>query len=136
MSNYGAGLLIYRPEDGRLLLTRRSREGSNPGVWDTAGGGVEAGETVMEAAIREGVEELGGLPRLKVETEPVWWAPNPYFAFALFIARMERGQKAWKPALNEEHDAYGWFSRGDLPRPHLPAIDAAVRYLSRSARRA
>lgn len=118
-----------------MLLTRRPPGGTNPGVWDTPGGALEADETEMEAAIREGIEELGGLPRLQVEPAAVWWAPNPYFAFSLFLARMEPGQMAWEPDLNEEHDAYGWFLPRRLPDPHLPAVDRAVHYFFRDSRR-
>jgi len=128
MGQYGAGLLIVRPSDGKILLTRRSRTQSSPGYWDFAGGHVESGETEIQAAIREGREELGGLPALKIDAEPVWWAPNPFFAFAIFQAQMDASGEGWKPVLNPEHDQYGWFSPEDLPMPSLPGVHAGVRY--------
>lgn len=47
--------------DGRLLLQRRSHSKENwPGQWDiSAAGHVSAGETSVEAAVREMEEELG-----------------------------------------------------------------------------
>ncbi len=46
---------------GRVLLQRRSlRKENHPGLWDvSAAGHVSAGETAIEAAIRETREELG-----------------------------------------------------------------------------
>lgn len=128
MSEYGAGLLIYRPIDGKILMTRRAVGESHPGYWDFAGGGVEEGETELEAAIREGREELGGLPRLKIYTEPFWWAPGPDFAFALFLAQMDESGEAWGPTLSDEHDLFGWFNPNRLPEPILEGALAGARY--------
>jgi len=131
MSQYGAGLLIFRPSDGKVLLTRRSPFESSPGYWDFTGGGVEEGETELEAALREGREELGGLPRLKVGTEPYWWAPSPFFAFAHFLAEMDASGDGWEPVLNDEHDLYGWFSPKQLPTPILEGAAAGARFFFR-----
>lgn len=49
----GASVAIMR--DGRLLVTRRA----DNGLWCLPGGGVDAGETWSEAAIREAREETG-----------------------------------------------------------------------------
>ena len=55
-----ARLLLLDPE-GRILLMkgRLPSDPDAPGVWFTIGGGVEAGETLREAAAREVVEETG-----------------------------------------------------------------------------
>lgn len=132
MSNYGAGLLIVRHKDGKILMTRRAAGESSPGYWDFAGGGVEEGETELEAAVREGREELGGLPGLKVDTEPFWWAPNPFFAFALFLAQMGPSGDGWEPHLSDEHDNYGWFDRRGLPSPILEGAEAGIGYFFRA----
>lgn len=49
----GASVAVMR--EGRLLLTRRA----DNGLWCIPGGGVDAGETWSEAAIREAHEETG-----------------------------------------------------------------------------
>jgi len=47
--------------DGRILLQRRSpRKENNPNLWDvSAAGHLSAGETAIDAAVRETREELG-----------------------------------------------------------------------------
>lgn len=133
--SYGAGLLIIRP-DGKSLLVRRAPGMSMPGRWGPPGGGEEPGETPEETAFREAAEELGGLPELEHarEEEGHWHADGPYFAFATFAARLKEGQESWKPTLDRENDAWGWFGLDELPRPLLPGAAAAVRDLVRLGR--
>jgi len=47
--------------DGRLLLQRRSlRKQNNPGLWDVSTAGhLSAGESAVDAAVRETYEEIG-----------------------------------------------------------------------------
>ncbi|HVS63271.1 MAG TPA: CoA pyrophosphatase [Thermoanaerobaculia bacterium] len=62
-------LLLLPDEEGRLcfVLTRRSPSlRSHAGQWALPGGKVDAGETVIEAALRELEEELGA--RLELES--------------------------------------------------------------------
>jgi 8-oxo-dGTP pyrophosphatase MutT (NUDIX family) len=56
-----AGRAILRDADGRVLLIRFVLPSSTGGMtfWATPGGGVEPGETALEAAHRELHEELG-----------------------------------------------------------------------------
>lgn len=59
VTDYGrrAGLVIVR--DGSLLLVRQYRLLIDGCSWEIPGGGVDAGETPEEAAVREGLEETG-----------------------------------------------------------------------------
>lgn len=45
-------------QDGNILLAQRPPHADQPGMWEFAGGKVEAGETQPEALIRELREEL------------------------------------------------------------------------------
>ena len=55
-----AHVWVITPE-GRILLQRRSmRKENNPGLWDvSAAGHLSAGESAVDAAVRETFEELG-----------------------------------------------------------------------------
>lgn len=44
---------------GRLLMTRRAPEKSFPGTWENSGGAAKAGESSLQAIIRELYEETG-----------------------------------------------------------------------------
>ena len=55
-----ARVLLLDPDDRILLMKGRLPSNpSAPGVWFTVGGGVEPGETFLQAAAREIVEETG-----------------------------------------------------------------------------
>lgn len=46
-------------QDGKILLAQRPLHADQPGLWEFAGGKVEAGETQPDALVRELREELG-----------------------------------------------------------------------------
>ena len=49
-----------RNSQGQFLMSRRSEEKEwSPGIWETTGGAVVAGETSIQGAVREVREELG-----------------------------------------------------------------------------
>lgn len=129
--SYGAGIMIYDPAQDKILLMKRAGDGSYSGYWDFAGGHVEAGENVFEGAVREGEEELGGLPGLNIDFNPVWTQPGPNFAFASFLGYLEPSQNGWEPDINFEHDEWGWFSPDELPHPMLPGARDAIGLLMR-----
>jgi 8-oxo-dGTP pyrophosphatase MutT (NUDIX family) len=63
-------VLLFDP-DGRLLLMKGRFPGMPAqGAWFTVGGGAEAGETILQAAVREVREETGFTD---VEYGPVIW---------------------------------------------------------------
>lgn len=55
------GSVVVLPElsDGRLLLVRQFRYAARRWLWELVAGGIEPGETPVEAARRELVEETG-----------------------------------------------------------------------------
>jgi 8-oxo-dGTP diphosphatase len=54
--------LLFLLRDGEILLAMKKR-GFGEGKWNGAGGKVEPGETIEQAAIRECQEEIGVTPR-------------------------------------------------------------------------
>lgn len=53
-------IVIMKTNDGQYIMQQRSLKAKySPGEWDVTGGGVAAGETTAQAAVREAEEELG-----------------------------------------------------------------------------
>jgi 8-oxo-dGTP diphosphatase len=102
--------------DGKVLVVRRARKPAL-GVYTLPGGGVEVGETLVEAVKREVREET------TLEVEPVALAGQRevivrdaegcverHFVILSFACRWLAGE----PALNEELDDARWLEPGEL----------------------
>ena len=92
-------LVIVRRGAELLALKRCATDG---GYWHVAGGGVEAGESHRDAAVRELMEEIA----LQGEPRDVDY-PYTYEQIdgRIFVVDAPAG---WEPTLNEEHDEYRW----------------------------
>lgn len=118
--------ILFRRKDGRFLLTLRSIEVLDPGVWGIPGGRVEPGEDVKKAARLETEEELGKLPPFKITDNDVYRSGD--FEFTTFLAEMkDRDAEKWIPELNWEHDEWGWFPADHLPEPLHPNVSKVIR---------
>lgn len=68
-----AGRMFVVDADRRVLLMHERRDiGSPLSHWITPGGGVEAGETLAQAAVREVYEETGLVLHLDPAAEPMF----------------------------------------------------------------
>lgn len=113
--NKAAGFLFT--QGGTVLLLKRAKDG----MWGFPGGHVEEGETELEAATRECVEEMGVCPSGVMQ----WSAAQPgYTTFC------EKLVEPFVPTLNDEHTEFGWFSPDDLPYPTIQGAADAVARLS------
>jgi 8-oxo-dGTP diphosphatase len=65
-----ARVLLF-DDDGRILLLKGRLPNRSTSSWFTVGGGVEPGETLLEAALREIAEETGFVEN--VELGPIVW---------------------------------------------------------------
>jgi 8-oxo-dGTP pyrophosphatase MutT (NUDIX family) len=114
---------IYRlPEPGRveLLLIRRSASRIFPGLWQCVTGGLEAGERVPMAALREVAEEVGfGPPEIEAfyDLDQVTHfydeGPDALVSGAIFAVRVRADAI---PRLSHEHDGAQWVAAAEALR--------------------
>ena len=129
---------IFR--DGKVLVVRRAR---NPalGLYTLPGGGVEIGETLVQAVTREVREETA------LEVDPIALAGHReviardgqgrverHFVILCFAARWRSGE----PVLNEELDDARWLDPAELSALRTTEglaeiIAAAIERLARPA---
>ena len=111
-----------RPDAERLeiLLIRRAGHRIFPGLWQCVTGGIEPGERVTAAAMRE-VREETGLGRDEIERFYDLDQVAPFYddgtdavvVSAIFAARV---RPTAEPAPSDEHDAMRWVPVAEAPR--------------------
>ncbi|MFD9223780.1 NUDIX hydrolase [Streptomyces sp. NPDC060064] len=111
--------------DGRvLMIRRRQREGKL--LWAFPGGGIEAGETPEQAAVREVDEEVG----LEVKSVQVLGSRvHPYTGADMTYVACDvvAGEAFVKD--EEELDVVAWLTHGDLPQYAKGLFDKVQAYL-------
>jgi 8-oxo-dGTP pyrophosphatase MutT (NUDIX family) len=126
-----AGRIFVLDADRRVLLVHERRDvGSDRSHWITPGGGVEAGESAAQAAVREVYEETGLRLELDPAAEPMY-SERVRFSFVgqdidqtnhYFLVRVPSGLPV-RPAAHTELEqlvvlGYRWW-----PLPELAASD-------------
>ena len=112
-----AGALIIN-EKGEIFLSKRSQKAQNErGCWETPGGSVEFGETLVSAVKREIKEEYGAeieiLEQFPAEDHLIPDEKQHWVA-TTFLAKFVKGST---PKIMEPNkcDGIGWFSLDNLP---------------------
>jgi 8-oxo-dGTP pyrophosphatase MutT (NUDIX family) len=115
---------IFRVPHGgvepEFLLIRRAPDRIFPGLWQCVTGGLEPGERIPMAALREVREEVGfGLPEIErfYDLDQVTHfydeGPDAVVASAIFAVRVRPDAE---PKLSHEHDGARWVSREEALR--------------------
>jgi 8-oxo-dGTP diphosphatase len=113
------------PNGAEVLLHLRQGTGYMDGHWATIAGHVEAGESVLAAAVREASEEVGVeiaeadlvpltvMQRTQNNDDPIEERVDFIFACRLWIGEPRRAEL-------DKSAALGWFPLSDLPSPVVP----------------
>lgn len=122
---HAAGIVFVAPDGDILLLRRAPTEKNFGGHWSLPGGGVDAGETPEQGALREAREEIGaeipsGSPGRLLDRRitPTGLA---FHTFAFPVT------EKFTPVLNDEHTGYAWANLDMLPGPLHPAVEQTLK---------
>jgi 8-oxo-dGTP pyrophosphatase MutT (NUDIX family) len=140
--------MVHRPAvrvicfdaDGRVLLLNWRDPVDGHRLWEPPGGGIDPGETPLQAARRELTEETGLDPAaidpdfLLVDRDTIWkgrrhTGPEQFFAAVYPGAAPEIGRDGLLPYERAELQGHAWVHPADfgtLPDPLEPPSLAAV----------
>lgn len=115
----GVGALVYARSTNRYLFLLRNKS-KHSGSWGIVGGKVDPGETVIQALVREIVEEIGqDFADRKFIPLETFTADNKKFVYYTFLVTVE---EEFVPVLNNEHRGYCWVELQDHPKPLHPGL--------------
>ena len=115
----GVGSLVYAQSTNRYLFLLRNKS-KHSGSWGIVGGKVDPGETVIQALVREIVEEIGqDFADRKFIPLETFTADNKKFVYYTFLVTVE---EEFVPVLNNEHRGYCWVELQDHPKPLHPGL--------------
>jgi 8-oxo-dGTP pyrophosphatase MutT (NUDIX family)/predicted nucleotidyltransferase len=110
--NYlGAGVFGIDPQSKQVLLGKRSKTVTDPSVWAIIGGGRKKGETPIDTAKREFIEETGykggfyDFEMLKSQE-----SKQKPLKYAVYICYLDY----FKPRTNDETEKFQWYKIDEL----------------------
>ena len=122
--------LALQDESGRWLMHLRNEKKEHGGLWEFPGGKVEAGETPVNALIREIEEELGITLR-NSSLRPAGFAQDPVsenksqIVILLYTCGPWSTGKQQQPRSLEGGDAR-WFTPAEIELLAKPPLDVAL----------
>lgn len=105
--------VLFKTQDGRVLLMKRGMDGDHPGTWAFPGGKIEEHETPKQAALREVQEETGYAHEDGVFPLA---SQNGFHSFSAVL------EDSFEPQLNDEHSDAVWAQEGQWPEPLHPSV--------------
>lgn len=112
----GSTVAMPVDEEGRILLVRQYRYAALKALWELPAGKIDAGETALQAAKRELIEETGY--RARNWKKLITYYPSPGFQqekMSIFLATDLIAGEA-KPDHGEENLERKWFRAEEVER--------------------
>lgn len=123
----GVGTFIYCTATNRYLFLLRNTK-KYAGTWGLAGGGIEAGEHLLDSLHRELREEIGyDFTQTKVIPIEKFTSDDNYFSYHTFLIAVD---EEFVPVLNSEHRGFCWVGLDDHPRPLHPGVWRTINFAS------
>jgi 8-oxo-dGTP pyrophosphatase MutT (NUDIX family) len=127
--------ILFVTSDKRALFLKRSEYGDYSGFYDLPGGKREAGETSVQAAIRECSEEIGFYPsgelfelsRRISTNEGNGDRPTYIVDYTTYIQEVD--DEFVPPRLDEEHTGFKWAPLEMPPQPLHPGVVTTIKKL-------
>jgi len=113
---------VITDQQGRILLTRRSEDAHQGGLWEFPGGKCEAGESVYQALVRELDEELG----IRVDSaRPLISIKHDYQDRSVCLDVWKILRYSGEPD-GQEGQPLQWLAEDALPTLDMPEADTPV----------
>jgi 8-oxo-dGTP diphosphatase len=107
----GAG--VFYTDGSKVLLLKRAEKGDAEGTWGLPGGKVEEGETNIDAAVRESIEECGSSKGRRFDDLLEKDGQHEWTTFFFQI------DKPFDCKLSNEHSDWKWFDLNKLNKINL-----------------
>lgn len=112
------GVMIINTDTNNILLLKRSKISTFSGYWTFLSGGIEKGETPIDALKREIIEEIVVNP-IKIRFKFFKTYNDTNSIYNVFIGEVNN---EFQCLLNDENEEYGWFNPNNLPTPLFPNL--------------